>query len=117
MDAEPAISYQAVTPGVPVFTSDGGQIGTLEHVLVVEDLDLFDGIVVATSNGLRFVDADQIDVITASYIRCTISQAQAALLPAPDGPPVYRVDAFDDTGSSLHDRLGRLFGRPHWIRE
>ena len=45
------------------------------------------------------------------------SRAEAAQLPAPGGPPVYRVDALDDTGSSLHDRLGRLFGRPHWIRE
>jgi hypothetical protein len=46
-----------------------------------------------------------------------VDDAQASLLPPPDGPPVYRVDALADTGSSLHDRLGRLFGRPHWIRE
>jgi hypothetical protein len=117
MDAEPAISYEAANPGTPVLTSDGTEIGTLEHVLKVEELDLFDGIVVATKRGLRFVDADQIEVITAGYIRCTIDQAQAALLPEPDGPPVYRVDALEDTGGSLHDRLGRLFRRPHWIQE
>jgi hypothetical protein len=117
MDAEPAISYEAANPGTPVLTSDGTEIGTLEHVLKVEELDLFDGIVVATTQGLRFVDADQIEVITAGYIRCTIDRAQAALLHEPDGPPVYRVDALEDTGGSLHDVLGRLFRRPHWTQE
>jgi hypothetical protein len=117
MDAEPAISYEAANPGTPVVTSDGVEIGTLEHVLKVEELDLFDGIVVATGRGLRFVDADQIDVIRAGSIRCTIDQAQAALLPEPDGPPVYRVDALQDTGGSLHDVLGRLFRRPHWTQQ
>jgi hypothetical protein len=116
-DAEPAISYEAATAGTPVLTSDGEQIGPLEHVLKVEELDLFDGIVVATSGGLRFVDADQIEVITAAYIRCTLDHAQAAQLPAPDGPPVYHVDALEDSGWSLHDILGRLFRRPHWTRE
>jgi hypothetical protein len=116
-DAEQAISYEAATPGTPVFTSDGDQIGTLEHVLKVEELDLFDGIVIATRGGLRFIDADQIEVITAAYIRCAIDKSQAALLPAPDGPPVYHVNALEDSGWSLHDVLGRLFRRPHWTRE
>ena len=116
-DAEPAISYEAVAVGTPVLTSDGEKIGTLEHVLKVEELDLFDGIVVATGGGLRFVNADQIDVITAAYIRCTLDHTQAAELPAPEGPPVYRVNALEDSGWSLHDILGRLFRRPHWIQD
>jgi hypothetical protein len=114
---ERAISYAAASPGTPVLTSDGTEIGTLEHVLQVPDLDLFDGIVVATGDGLRFVDADQIGVITTVCIRTSLDQAQAKLLPAPDGPPVYHVDAVEDTGDSMHDRLGRLFRRPRWIRE
>jgi hypothetical protein len=114
---ELAISYEAASPGTPLLTSDGTQIGTLEHVLEVPDLDLFDGMVVATGDGLRFVDADQIEVITAAYIRTNLDRAQALLLPAPDGPPVYRVDALADTGGSMHDRVGRLFRRPRWIRE
>jgi hypothetical protein len=35
-------------------------------------------------------------------------------LPVPDGPPVYRADARDDTGRSLSDKLGRWFGRGKW---
>ena len=116
-DAEPAISYEAAILGTPVLTSDGEKIGSLEHVLKVEELDVFDGIVVATGGGLRFIDADQIDVITAAHIRCTLDRAQADLLPAPEGPPVYHVNALEDSGWSLHDILGRLFRRPHWIRD
>ena len=43
-----AVSYQGVTPGVPVLTRDGTQFGILEHVLEVPEEDLFDGIVVWT---------------------------------------------------------------------
>ena len=117
MDEDTAISYEAAVPGSRVLTSTGTEIGTLEHVLEVPELDLFDGIVVTTRSGLRFIDADQIERITASYIRCSIDDEQAATLPAPDGPPVYRVDALADSGSSLHDRLGRMFRRPHWTQE
>jgi hypothetical protein len=81
------------------------------------ELDVFDGIVIATEHGLRFIDADHVGEITRSQISTSITDTEAASLPAPGGPPIYRVDALDDTGSSLHDRLGRLFGRPHWIRE
>ncbi len=111
------ISYQAAVPGTPVLSSTGTTIGTLEHVLEVPEVDVFDGIVIATDGGLRFVDADQVLQITRSYIRCDVDDAQASQLPSPDGPPVYRVDALGGTGHSLHDILGRLFRRPRWIRE
>jgi hypothetical protein len=112
-----AISYQAVPPGVPVLTATGHEIGTLEHVLQIPEEDLFDGLVVATKDGLRFVDADQVQVITTSYVRSTLDDDAAAHLPAPDGAPVYHVDALQDTGEKLGDRLGRLFRRARWIRD
>ena len=117
MDDDTAISYMAAVPGSQVFTSTGKKIGTLGHVLEVPQLDVFDGIVIHTPAGLRFVDADQVGRITASYIRLEIDDHQAAGLPAPDGPPVYHVDALADTGGSMHDRLGRMFRRPHWTQE
>jgi hypothetical protein len=117
MDDDTAVSYQAAVRGSPVLSATGHQIGKLEHVLEVPKLDLFDGIVIHTHDGLRFVDPDRVEKITRSYIRCSITDADAAELPAPDGPPVYHVDALDDSGDSLHDRLGRMFGRPHWKRD
>jgi hypothetical protein len=117
MTDDAAISYQAATRGTPVLSSTGSQIGTLEHVLEVPEVDVFDGIVIATKDGLRFIDADYVQEITRSHIRCSLDDAQAGRLPPPDGAPVYRVDALADSGHSLHDVLGRLFRRPHWIRE
>lgn len=117
MTDDAPISYQAAVPGTPVLSSSGTEIGTLEHVLEVPELDVFDGIVIATKAGLRFVDADDVQQITRSYIRCSFDDAQAGQLPPPDGPPVYRVDSLADSGNSMHDILGRLFRRPRWTRE
>ena len=117
MTDDTPISYLAAARGTPVLSSAGTQIGTLEHVLQVPELDLFDGIVIATEAGVRFIDADYVQQITRSHIRCSLDDAQAAELPAPQGSPVYHVDALADSGHSLHDVFGRLFRRPHWIRE
>ena len=117
MTDDEAISYQAAIRGTPVLSSSGTEIGTLEHVLEVPAVDVFDGIVIATKEGLRFIDADHVRQITRSHIWCSLDDAQAAQLPPPAGAPVYRVDAFQDSGHSLHDILGRLFRRPRWIRE
>jgi len=117
MTDDTPISYEAAARGTPVLSGAGTQIGTLEHVLEVPELDVFDGIVIATEAGLRFIDADYVQQITRGYIRCSLDDTQAAQLAPPQGSPVYRVDALADSGHSLHDVLGRLFRRPHWIRE
>ena len=111
------ISFEAAKRGTPVLSTSGARIGTLEHVLEVSDLDIFEGIVIATHHGLRFIDADHIAQITTTHIRCSLDDDQAAQLPPPSGPPVYSVDALADSGHDLHDVLRRVFGRPHWKRE
>jgi hypothetical protein len=114
MTDDMAISYEAAVRGTPVLSSTGQRIGTLEHVLEVPELDLFDGLVIATDGGLRFIDADHVGRITHSEIRCGLSDSEAAALPAPEGPPVYQVEGLHSAGHSRHDVLGRFFGRPHW---
>jgi hypothetical protein len=114
---ESPISYQAATRGTPVLASTGSEIGKLEHVLQVPELDIFDGIVIGTHEGLRFVPADDVTQITRGHIQTGLDDAQAAALQPPSGPPVYRVDALADSGDNMHDILGRMFGRPHWKRE
>jgi hypothetical protein len=111
------IAYSALPTGVDVVSTDGVTIGTVEHVLQVPEEDLFDGIVVKTSGGLRFVDRDQIDSITTTRVSCSLSKDQVAKLPAPNGSPTYDVDPAEDSGRSLHDVFGRLFGRPRWTPE
>ena len=114
MDDGRSISYLALTVGTSVVSSTGSEFGTVHHVLQVPELDLFDGLSVKTRHGLRFVDRDQIADITTTVVRCSITDDEAAALPAPDGPPVLEVDLDREEGHGLTARLGRLFGRPHW---
>jgi hypothetical protein len=116
-DAARRISYQALGKGVPVRASGGEEIGTVEHVLEVPALDVFDGIVVKTAGGLRFADADQVADITDRYVLLNLPAEEAERLGQPQAPTTYHADPSEDAGHSLHDRFGRLFGRAHWKRD
>ena len=116
MDEEP-VSYQGLATGTEVICADGSSIGTVEHVLQEPDMDLFDGIVVKTHDGMRFVDRDQITTITTRKVTTTLSPADAEKLPKPESDEVYRVDAFQDVGPALTARFGRMFRRSHWTRD
>ena len=109
------ISYLALGRGTAVCAAGHEHIGTVERVLYVEQEDVFDGIVVQTDQGLRFLDADQVDRI---YERCVVTNLtveQAGELPPPEsGPPVYQVDAAEETGRSFGARFRRLFGKGGW---
>ena len=76
------IAYSALEKGTPVVSQSGHQFGTVERVLEVPAEDIFRGIVVATTAGLRFVDRDHVERITTSQVNCALSDAQAAALPA-----------------------------------
>ena len=117
MADEERIAYSAAVPGTPVLGSDGQVIGTLDRVLDIPDLDLFDGIVVTTDAGTRFVDRDQVSHFTWTAVHCSLTAAQAASLPEPDSAPTYRADPTQDGGSSIADRLKRTFRRAKWTRE
>jgi hypothetical protein len=126
-DDEFQISYEGVTLGVPVLTRDGQQFGILEHVLAVEEEDIFEGIVVWVGGGgwadrkvqrelsrnhqsaarfletfqhdkLRFVEADKVAMITVGYIRCDLDLAETRLLQPPSGAPVFYANAIDQAG-------------------
>jgi hypothetical protein len=115
VDQGEPISYMALQPGTAVASSSGTEFGTVEHVLQDPSLDLFDGIAVKTHHhGLRFVDRDQIDEITTTVVRCTLTDEAVEGLPAPSGPLVLHADPDHDEGTSLSARWGRLFGREHW---
>jgi hypothetical protein len=117
MSDEYQISYMALEVGTPVHAISGESFGTVAHVLQVPELDLFDGIAVHTEHGLRFVDRDQIELITRTAVHCRLTTDDVANLPPPEGPPVYHVDALQDIGPSLTAHIGRIFRREHWIED
>jgi hypothetical protein len=127
MDDEFQVSYQGVTLGVPVLNSGGEQFGVLEHVLAVEEEDIFEGIVVWVGGGgwtgrklqrdlsaghqsaarfletfrhndLRFVPADKVAMITVGDIRCDLDGSEVEQLQPPSGAPVFYANAIDQAG-------------------
>ncbi|HVA05464.1 MAG TPA: hypothetical protein VNG12_01865, partial [Acidimicrobiales bacterium] len=114
MDEGRPVSYEALPVGAVVLSASDTEFGTVEHVLQVPELDLFDGIAIKTKHGLRFVDRDQITAITTTLVRCSLTDEEAANLPAPKGSLVLHPDTAHDEGPSLTARFGRLFGREHW---
>ncbi|MDF1602124.1 hypothetical protein [Nocardioides sp. YIM 152315] len=101
------IAYTALQPGTSVQTSDGQQFATVQAVLVDEKVSVFDGIVIQTAQGTRFVDADQIGSIYTTYVRTTLTAEQAADLPRPDGSQLVEIKP----ARSMADRLSRMLGR------
>jgi hypothetical protein len=115
-DAQP-VSYEGATLGVPLLSSTGTRFGTLEKVLEIPSEDLFDGVIVSTEHGRRFVDRDQIVEITTAYIRCTIDDGEAAALPEPSGTVVLEADAAYGEGNSFREWVHRTFGHGGWRAE
>jgi hypothetical protein len=112
------VSYQALGKGVPVRSSGGEEVGTVEHVLEVPELDVFDGIVLKTSDGLRFADANQVADITDRYVVLNLSAEEADRLGRPEAPAaVFHADPSEHASGSLHDWFGRMFGRSHWKQD
>ncbi|HTW20888.1 MAG TPA: hypothetical protein VME70_11840 [Mycobacteriales bacterium] len=114
--AEP-VSYEGVPLGVPVLSSSGARFGTLEKVLEIPSEDLFDGVIVKTDHGRKFVDRDQIAEITTEYIRCDLDDDAVTQLPPPSGNPVFDADPEYGEGNTFREWVHRTFGHGGWKAE
>jgi hypothetical protein len=81
MEDDHQIGYQALPRGVPVFTSDGVELGRVHRVQDNAREHIFDGIVVSTSDRRVFVDAPEVARITERRVTLTIDAAEAERLP------------------------------------
>ncbi|AMM21329.1 hypothetical protein AX769_15820 [Frondihabitans sp. PAMC 28766] len=117
MSDDDRISYLALENGTRVLTASGTEIGTVEHVLQDSDLDLFDGIVVKTGDGLRFIDSDKVGTITVGAVHSTVTDDEVAALQAPSGSGVFEADPEEYQGNGLGAWFGRMFLREHWVHD
>ena len=104
-DEGPAISYKVLARGTPVLSADGAEVGRVRRVQDNVRENIFDGIVITTSAGDRFVDAPEVARIAERAVTLTITAAEAAELPAPGSRTATRV------GMSTTVRRARRFGR------
>jgi hypothetical protein len=100
-----AISYKVLQAGTPVADRDGAQVGTVRQVLENEAEHIFDGLVIDTPAGERFVDAPEVGRIAERLVTLTLDAAGVAALPERDvaGGPTYRAN-------TRGGRLSRFFG-------
>ena len=105
-----AIGYKVLRRGTPVRTADGVQVGTVRRVQDNAREHIFDGIVIDTPDGRRFVDAPEVARIFERAVILTITAEEADALPAQDGalsrrmrdaPTVRRAKRL---GRSMRDR-------------
>ena len=76
-----AIGYKVLKRGTPVRSSDGVQIGTVRRVQDNAREHIFDGIVIETPDGRRFVDAPEVARIFERAVVLTITADEARDLP------------------------------------
>ncbi len=105
-------SYLSLGAGVPVISSDGSEVGKVEHVLAVPSLDVFDGIVLDKSilpGGHRFVDAPEVEEVFERGVLLKIDRAAAEKLPEPSANPGEIDIGPDDMTKGGHDKLRRAW--------
>ena len=106
-DEDHQIGYQALPPGVPVVTSDGVRMGVVHRVQDNAREHIFDGIVVKTDSGRRFVDAPEVARITLRQVTLTINAAEVSTLPAHRGTLGAMETHLKRSAKRWQRRLGR----------
>lgn len=106
-----AIHYTAVRPGMPVYSSDGVEVGSVREVLDNYREHIFDGLVFEDSGGtLRFADAPEVARTAERAVVLAVDAEEAGHL----GPPEKGHAKF--VPDLKTGRLGRLFGGGGWKR-
>lgn len=91
-DDGPAISYRALRRGTVVRTSDGLEVGRVRRVIDNEREHIFDGLVIETRAGRRFVDAPEVAHITERIVTLSLTADEVGALPVPRSRMVERLD-------------------------
>jgi hypothetical protein len=104
---EHAIGYQVLPRGTPVVAAGGEPVGTFAKALHHGREHLFDGMVIKTDEGRRFVDAPEVARITNKRVILSIDAAAVAELPEPTGV----AGRMQQRAQRRARRLGRRFGR------
>jgi hypothetical protein len=114
VDEGNAISYKVLRRGTPVRSADGVQVGTVRRAQEAKRENIFDGIVIDTAKGKRFVDAPEVARIAERVVTLTISAAEVeqSLRPVPSrfggrlrrAKPVRRAKRLGDRARDAWDR-------------
>jgi hypothetical protein len=111
------IAYELLDAGVPVYASDGEQVGTVGAVLEAHEQDIFHGLLVKTpGDDVRFVEASAIASIHEHGVDLRIGADAARELPPPEhSAPVFTEDPSHQ--QRLRHWMNVITGRGDWDRK
>jgi sporulation protein YlmC with PRC-barrel domain len=84
-DVDEPVGYRTLPKGTPVVASDGVTVGKVHKVQHHVRERIFDGLVIQTEDGKRFVDAPEVGSMTRRQIDLEIDSTAVAELPEPGG--------------------------------
>jgi hypothetical protein len=116
MERGEPVSYMVLGEGTAVFSSDGQELGKVKRVLADNEADIFDGIIVDTPDGDRFVDAPNVGELYERAAVLKLSADDAQHMPEPTPSPAYMEPTPDDiagdtTGDTIAHRLRQAWDR------
>jgi hypothetical protein len=110
------IAYTVLAPGTRVAGRDGGEVGTVRRVLADEGSDIFDGLILDTRDGDRFVDAPQVAELYERLVVLDMTAEEARRLPEPTpSPAAVEIEPDDVAGDTPGDKV-RDAARRAWNR-
>jgi hypothetical protein len=108
VSGEPA-SYLTLERGAPVVDRFGAPVGRVERVLTLSG-PFFDGLIVSTRAGSRFVDAPEVRRIQTNMVELSITCAdcEAPGLTSPVGVPAARWGRTESTETDRREAIEAL---------
>ena len=110
------ISYMVLAEDTPVYSADGRPLGKVKRVLADTGADIFDGLIVDTDDGDRFVDAPNVAELYERAVVLTLSADDARHMPEPTASPAVMEPSADDiagetAGDTVAHRLRQAWDR------
>jgi hypothetical protein len=108
-------AYLALVQGTPVLSSDGMRLGRVKRVLAVPEDDIFDGLIVDTPDGERFVDSERVTELYEHGVVLRLTAADARHMPVPSPAPVVMAATRGDVAERGSSEIARARRRA-WDR-
>jgi hypothetical protein len=111
------IAYMVLVEGTRVVDRDGVEVGTVKRVLADAAADIFDGLILDTPDGDRFVDAPHVGDLYTRLVVLDMTAAEAQTLPEPSPSPAAvdltadDISADESTGDKVRDAARRAWDR------
>jgi hypothetical protein len=105
------ISFKALRRGTVVRSSDGIEIGKVRHADEIAREHLFDGIVIDTPDGKRFLDAPEVARIQERAVTATFPASEASEKLQPVGSKLAAIAGNTTTARRLKRFAGRTSDR------